>query len=471
MPRLLRASASSSPQRVRSAPAPSYCVASSGCPSGAGQPKGTWPAAAIWPNSAAVGASGTRIGPRRGGHRIQRPAHPAEPRVGDLRPREDGAHHAGDLVGGGEVAAEGGDGAGHHGLRHRLADQPADQLGADEAGGRRVLGQRVQHRAAMHHGAGEGLQRAAEEQLLVLVVPGLDEGEFAGVRQPPTAVDRLVRRHRPAGEGPRRLPDIGIDIAGRAALGVARHVLRGAGGAEIGRAAEGVQLQQLAGVVLVRGPGAGALVVQEEQHRRRGRRRLQQGAEIAQRLAADAPVVGRSSETLTWVADSGADREMVEPELDQPFAQLRLGLHLADQGGDQQLQPAAIHLGRRHRAVLARGEAEILRLAHGQPGQRPVLLQRRPAALGGGVADRQADGGEPGLDRRVLGRQGQLVLDPGGQALAGQRLGLARPGAIGGAAEDAVGGIGAECGQGNLLAKPRGGTLSSGARAGSNELA
>ena len=30
------------------------------------------------------------------------------------------------------------------------------------------------------------------------------------------AVDRLARRHRPAGQGPRRFPDIGIDIAGRA---------------------------------------------------------------------------------------------------------------------------------------------------------------------------------------------------------------------------------------------------------------
>ena len=49
------------------------------------------------------------------------------------------------------------------------------------------------------------------------------------------------------------------------------------------------------------------------------------------------------------------------------------------------------------------------------------------------------------------------MLDPGGQALARQGLGLPGAGAIGGAAEDAVGGIDAECGQGNLLAKPKAG--------------
>ena len=45
-----------------------------------------------------VGRERQRIGPGRGGHRIERPAHPAELRVGDLRPAEHGAHHAGDLV-------------------------------------------------------------------------------------------------------------------------------------------------------------------------------------------------------------------------------------------------------------------------------------------------------------------------------------------------------------------------------------
>src|SRR5258708_26162657 len=119
-------------------------------------------------------------------------------------------------------------------------------------------------------------------------MPGLDIGEASGLGQLAMTVDAGSILDRPAREGARRRVDILIDIAGGLPLEGARHVAPAVVAVvEISGTAERVQLEELAAVILIGGAGARGTVREVVLHRRTGRHRLEEGAEIAEAMGAD----------------------------------------------------------------------------------------------------------------------------------------------------------------------------------------
>ena len=122
--------------------------------------------------------------------------------------------------------------------------------------------------------------------------------------------------------------------------------------------AQGVQLQQLAGVVFVRAAGAVLVVVQITLHRRMAGHRAQQLAEIAQRIGAQRGffVIGQQHPHIALVL---VDIEVVEPEPAHLLQQLLLAVELAQQLpmpglAGRQVQRRLIRLARQLAFVLGR---------------------------------------------------------------------------------------------------------------------
>src|SRR3990172_1510376 len=94
--------------------------------------------------------------------------------------------------------------------------------------------------------------------------------------------------------------------------------------------AEGVELHELSGIVLVRRAFAVRLIVEVDEHRRRMGGGPQQLTEVAQRMTADyLPVINRLQKEAVALLD--ADVEVIRPELDHDLQELPAAVHLADQ--------------------------------------------------------------------------------------------------------------------------------------------
>ena len=155
-------------------------------------------------------------------------------------------------------------------------------------------------------------------------------------------------------------------------------------------------------------------------------------------MVADAAVVLRQGDGDAGIGLEG-EAEVVVPELDQALAQLRLGGGLAQQGHQGELEPRAVAFGGRGAPGGALvGQVPALRLALPQgDGWAPLIGEL--LARAGGVADRDEQPVDAGFERGFDRGQRELVVEPAGQAPAGQGRGLARAGAVGGAGEQAVG--------------------------------
>jgi hypothetical protein len=313
-----------------------------------------------------------------------------------------------------DIAAGARVGAGHsrdQRGRGRVRDEAPHQLRRDEARGRRVAREDLDHALAVVTPAA-GRDPLTEHDFLAAVVHARPEDEVPVGLRP---VDR------PAGERAGDLGDVLLCVA-------AVH-------------AERVQLHQLARVVLVESALASAVrsrrhdevrpgaepVVEVEEHRRMVRGGAHEVGELAHRVRADRfALVGR--DVPPHVALAREHVEVVEPEIDHELFELALARHGThdlrglELGGDPRRalvhRVQRLHFLTRHLAVRdlrpqlgigARELAERLGDGHperGQLGQGPV---------GGGVVD---------------GPRAQLAVDPGGDTHRPDALDIAGPRAV-----------------------------------------
>jgi hypothetical protein len=187
-----------------------------------------------------------------------------------------------------------------------------------------------------------------------------------------------------------------------------------------------VQLEQLAGVVLVDAGAAGRLavrprwglrarrdalhVVEIEEHRGAARGGEQQVLETSERVRADHVLdVARQQEAIRSLVDEHV--EVIEPEAGHDLAQLVLGGHGARDHERANLVQQLARLA----ALFAR-HARPSRLAHGHEPARPLVRvqrQRRRAPL-----ERR--------EARVVDVRVKLRVQPRERALARDRLDLPR---------------------------------------------
>ena len=153
-------------------------------------------------------------------------------------------------------------------------------------------------------------------------------------------VDRVRARgavEGPAGERPRELVDVGVDVADRQAgavlaRGNQRHFVLLQRRPEVVDRTERVQLDHLARVVLVEARRAVDVVVEVIQHRRGRERLLQQLAEIAERVAAH-DVAAPAAPGRRGIAVVARHVEVVVPEVDHALEQLPARIDRAHEQG------------------------------------------------------------------------------------------------------------------------------------------
>ena len=165
-----------------------------------------------------------------------------------------------------------------------------------------MRGTQREHLPPIVHRARVGIELHTQDALLVVVVPGLDVGELAGLRQrlPRAQVGAIL--DGPAGEGARRLVDILVDIPFGLAPRRARHVAPACVEVvQVRIAPERMQFEEFARVVLVCAAGTRRTIVQVIQHARVGSACAQHVAEITERMRADdlaLPVWQESADVL-----------------------------------------------------------------------------------------------------------------------------------------------------------------------------
>jgi hypothetical protein len=183
----------------------------------------------------------------------------------------------------------------------------------------------------------------------------------------------------PAGYDARELSDVGLGVAGADA--------------------ERMKLQNLAREILVQAPAGefsrpgvgadGALVVEEEDHRRMGLGRPQERREVSERVRTDRFALEWPGRDAQLGALGHRDREMVRPESDEPLDETgarlqlllqprqRLGAELGLRDRRLWLGRRLVFMGRRHRWALRRRSAgrrlalrrRGLKRRHGQDGR------------------------------------------------------------------------------------------------------
>ena len=304
------------------------------------------------------------------------------------------AQRAFDLVGRLPVGAEHRGGAVYQRLRRIVAHEAARQLAADELRHPRMAGDAVEDVAAVLQRRALGIDEAAEHELRPRIVPVGVVVEravvLAGVGEFPVVVV-----DRPAGECRRGLVDVDIRVPDRIVriLRAGRHLER-IHEAQVVLGAEGVQLEQFAGEVLVRARTAVRLVVEVDHHRRAARHVLQHPAEVAEGIGADhVAVVMAVDRAAVVVADHHV--EMVVPEGVGDLEQLPLREHRAHQ------RLALDFPARTHAHPVLHVGADMLAPLLGQG-----LAQR-------GVAGIRQAGGHGAI---VDGGGIELPVDPRGQA-------------------------------------------------------
>ncbi len=322
-----------------------------------------------------------------------------------------------------------------------VGQKPTGELAADEARRRGMRGEKVKHLFAVLQGGLMGREFAPEDALLVGVVPGLDIGEAAGLRRGLAVGHPAPVAHRPAGEGAGHLPDVIVEVAFGKAFGRAGHVVPVAVAVvPVGPRAEGVEFEEFAGEVFIRGAGAALVVGEVDQHRGRGGDVAQKRAEAAEGMGAQAGVVGGEEDRDEFVLQR-VDVEVVVPELGDQLAQLSRGVDGADQAGGDHFLPRAAAFGIGHGAVPVEQRQEAGRVG-GEGREGAEFIDGGPAAVGvavGVIGDAQAGGGEAGGEGGVFGRGGKLGVKPGGGALGGKIGAGLRRGAEGEAVEPEVG--------------------------------
>ncbi len=195
-----------------------------------------------------------------------------------------------------------------------------------------------------------------------------------------------------------------------------------------------MQLEKLAAVILVGGTSARAAVREVIEHRRAGGDRLEEVAEIAERVAADHLAVVRGQRHRDLVARIGIDVEVVVPEARQHLAQLPAAVHRAEDGRRRHLLARAAALGAVH-AAAPDDEVPALLDRAVEEGKRPHLVERRPFRVGA-MADAELEAGQALVRAAVLLlARYELRLDPGCEAVLSELGHVLRPRAVSGAPE------------------------------------
>ena len=310
----------------------------------------------------------------------------------ELRAAHEGLDQLGDVAVGGK---EGPRGAVHERGRRLVGHQALGQLAGDEARGGGVAREVVEQPVPVVLAAAGG-QAEPEDALGPRVVLGRPINELAARAQ---VVDAPPR------EAPRRIHHVGLGVAGVDA--------------------DGVQLHQLAPVVLVdaaddapahRPRHRVQVVVEVEDHGRVLGGGAQQVAEAAEGVwPYGVALVGRSRGPGEAVGD--VDVEVVEPEVDHHFLQLVHAVHGADR------------LGRR----------EVV-------DELSQALHVVGAVEGHGLRQRIAEGGQARQARLQLGVRARLELlaNPAVEPAGQDRARLAGPGAVTHPAQEMDGGADAD---------------------------
>jgi len=171
-----------------------------------------------------------------------------------------------------------------------------------------------------------------------------------------------------------------------------------------------MQFEQLAGVILVGGPGAGRTVRQVIQHRRGTGHGFQQGAEIAQGVLADHFAVVDRQSHRDGIGTEGVDIEMVAPELGQHLAQRIAAIDGADQGGGDHLVAGPSPLGGMAGLGVQQGPERLDGPI--QAGEGPLFIDGGPMRVGG-IFDIEPNLGEALDDFGIVARwRGQLRFQP-----------------------------------------------------------
>ena len=242
-----------------------------------------------------------------------------------------GQRHADVIVAGAQMPGNSPDG----GVVGRRRDEFLPQLADDKCCRGRLVEQYIEHGVAVEIAA------AAEHGFIAVVM-----------KDRPVSETELARLDTPARESPRRFLDVGLGVA---------PALRGL--------TQGEQLHDLAGEVLIRRFLAAIGAIQKNQHRRVFRNRMQQAAEIAQRLMAQQQVLAPHAERADYLLLRRGEVVVPEqrhpllqrcrrfkhfahpPDFDvEPFAQLLPALSLSFLDGLQQ----AVRHGRRLRRKAGR---------------------------------------------------------------------------------------------------------------------
>ena len=316
---------------------------------------------------------------------------------------EQGLQHLGDVAVGGLERAR-------HALDHRLggivAHEVGRQLQRDVMRGGRLAGENVQRLA--HLVIARAADDMAEEGLVAEVVPVGVELEQAVAAIQPHLVrtepgDVGIQGHPHPGQDARQLLHVGLGVAGAHA--------------------HGVQLHDLAGVVLVDAAGGVLVVVEITQHGRMAQGGLQQVAETPQGPGPDGAVL--------IVADHGAHvafvhvhAEMVHPEPGHLLLELIGRIEVAQQRSGDRVLAEVVHRllvgrlgGGAGRGVLDLAGGLVLAVeAHGQGGQG-LLGHRQGVDLGLGRGRQDVVRG-----RMKLRLQPALGADPG-HLVGGRRRG------------------------------------------------